>query len=53
MIYFARAKSDRVQLAEQEHEDIGWFGDENFENPKFSLTDQVKFYAKEALKRVN
>lgn len=53
MIYFAKAKSDKVQLAAQEHEDIRWFGEEDFENPEFSLTEQVKFYAKEALKRVN
>lgn len=53
MIYFARAKSDKVQLAEQEHEDIRWFGEEDLENPKFNLTEQMKFYTKEALKRVN
>jgi hypothetical protein len=37
----------------KERDDIRWFSEEDLENPEFELTDDIKFYAKEALKRAS
>jgi len=52
LTYFARAKSDTVKLAEQEHEDIRWFSEADLENQEFQIQKDIKFYAREAFKRV-
>ena len=52
LIYFAKAKSDKFILAEREHSDIRWFSKEDLDNPEFGVNEAVKFYSKEALKRV-
>ena len=51
LTYFARAKSDTVKLAEREHDDIRWFSESNLENPDFAIQEDIKFYAREAIKR--
>jgi 8-oxo-dGTP pyrophosphatase MutT (NUDIX family) len=51
LIYFLRAKTSAVRLAEQEHTEIRWLAKEQFNDPKFHLEESIKFYAKEALQR--
>ena len=51
LTYLARAKSSDVKLAKEEHEDIRWFAEEDLDNPEFHITDDIKFYVKEALRK--
>jgi len=51
MIYFARAVTDNVQLADAEHHGIRWFSPADLDEPAWGLLDSIRFYAKEALKR--
>jgi len=53
LIYFARAKSDKFKLAEDEHDDIRWFDAEKLNDQKYNILPIVQFYAKEALKRAS
>ena len=52
MIYFARVKSGEVTLNVEEHKDIQWLGEADFEKAQWSLSEPLKFYAKEALRKV-
>ncbi|HTA77735.1 MAG TPA: NUDIX domain-containing protein [bacterium] len=52
LIYFARVKSGEVRLNTEEHQDIQWLGENDFENPRWELTAPLKFYAREAIKKV-
>ena len=52
MAYFAKAKSDKIILNKEEHNDIRWFTKEDLENPEFDVTPAVKFYANEALRLI-
>lgn len=52
MIYFAKAKSDKVTLAEKEHNDIRWFTDAELDEPQYAIQDDIKFYAREGFWRV-
>lgn len=52
MVYFAKAKSDEVTLAEEEHDDIQWFTDEELDDRKYDIQDDIKFYAREGLRRI-
>ena len=49
LIYFAKAKSDKLIFNEKEHRTIRWFSKEDLERSEFNLSPAVKFYAKEAL----
>ena len=51
LVYFAKAKSNKLVLSEREHSDIRWFGKEDLDKPEFNLDEAVKFYAKEALSK--
>lgn len=53
MVYFVKAKSDKIQLADREHHEIKWFIEKELSNPKYNLQADVQFYAKEALKKVS
>lgn len=53
LYYVAKAKSDQVALNDKEHKDIRWFSKEDLDNSEFNLNEAVKFYATEALKKVN
>ncbi len=53
MIYFATSKTDKVKLAEQEHNDIRWFTKEDLEADKNDLLDNVVFYGKKALEHLS
>lgn len=52
MVYFAKVKSGEVKLNAEEHLDIQWLSEGDFEDPKWGLTKPLKFYAREALKKV-
>jgi len=52
MIYFARASTDDVRLADAEHDGIRWFLEEELDDPAWGLMDSIQFYSKEALRRV-
>jgi len=53
LCYFARTKSDKFNFNKEEHDDIRWFDKEDLDDLRFNLSSAVKFYAKEALSRVN
>lgn len=53
MIYFARAETERVTLAEAEHNDIRWFTLEEVASSDASIPDAVRFYATEAVRRLS
>lgn len=51
MVYFAKANSDKVTLAADEHHQIKWLSERDITNTKYNLLPNIQFYAKEALKR--
>jgi len=53
MIYFAKVKTGEVTLNVEEHQDIQWLGENDFEDVKWGLSAPLKFYAREALKRAS
>lgn len=52
MIYFARAKDDKVVLAKDEHDDIRWFNRGDLDMKEFNLSGAIQFYCKQALERI-
>src|SRR3989338_10289565 len=48
--YFAIAKTDKVKLAESEHNEIRWFSKKDIGDPKWQIIPAVQFYSREALK---
>ncbi len=52
IVYFARAKSDQVILAENEHNDIGWFSLKELDSDKLNLRPAIKFYGQKALEKI-
>ena len=50
--YFARAKSNQVKLAPDEHEQIKWFTEKELDDPQYKVPHAVKFIAKKALEAV-
>ena len=51
LVYFLRTETDAVRLAEEEHTEIRWFTEEEFNDPQFNLELSIKFYAREAIHR--
>lgn len=51
MIYFARAATNEIQLADAEHHGIRWFTEAELHDPAWGLLESVRFYAKEALRK--
>lgn len=51
LVYFAKAMSDEIRLAPDEHEQIRWFTEADLENSDFAILPDIKFYTKEALRR--
>jgi 8-oxo-dGTP pyrophosphatase MutT (NUDIX family) len=49
IVYFVRAKTDKVKLAEGEHQALRWFGKNELDVVAFALLPEVKFYAAQAL----
>lgn len=52
MVFFARVLSGKTTLNEEEHKAIRWFSESDLEDPKWELLENLRFYAKEALKKV-
>ncbi|HUO56656.1 MAG TPA: NUDIX domain-containing protein [bacterium] len=52
MVYFARVKAGQVTLNAEEHKDIRWMSEADLEDPKWGLYGNLKFYAREALRKV-
>lgn len=52
MIYFARARSERVELAEAEHNGIRWFSPAELADPAWGVPEAIRFYCAEALRRL-
>ena len=52
LVYFAKAKTDQIVLAPEEHHDIRWFTPAELDDPQYDLSPAIKFYAREALKAV-
>lgn len=52
LIYLFRAKTDKVKLAETEHNGIRWFSKDDLSDPKFDVKPTIKHYAMEAIKQV-
>jgi 8-oxo-dGTP pyrophosphatase MutT (NUDIX family) len=53
LCYFAKAKTDKIILNKKEHNRISWFNKKDLNDPKLKLDKVVKFYAKEALKKLS
>jgi 8-oxo-dGTP diphosphatase len=53
LMYFLKAKTNKVILEEAAHWAMEWIGEEDFENPKYNLDQGMKFYAREAIKKAN
>lgn len=52
LTYFVKAKSEKFTFNKEEHKAIKWFSKDDLEKKEFNLSPAVKFYAKEALKKV-
>ncbi len=50
LVYFAKAKSGKVKLAPEEHEQIRWFSKAELDDSFYKIQPDIKFYAGEALK---
>lgn len=50
--YFAKAKSNTVQLADDEHDEIRWFTLSELDEPRYNILPAIKFFAKDALRKV-
>lgn len=51
--YFAKTNSDKFVFNKEEHNEIRWFTKKELDKPEFNLAPDVKFYAKEALAKIN
>ncbi|HVM31804.1 MAG TPA: NUDIX domain-containing protein [bacterium] len=52
MVYFARVKGGEVTLNTEEHKDIQWLGETDLSEATWGLSEPLKFYAREALRKV-
>jgi len=53
LVYFARSNSDKLTLCEiEKSEGCKWFTLDELDDPKFQINDNVKMYAKSALKKL-
>ena len=52
LFYIAKATSDQFIHNKEEHDDIRWFSREDLDDPKYNISESLKFYAKEALNKV-
>jgi hypothetical protein len=52
MIYFARASTSVITLAEAEHHAIRWFTLRELGDPAWQVPEAIQFYAAEALRRL-
>ncbi|MFH0949458.1 MAG: NUDIX domain-containing protein [Candidatus Aenigmatarchaeota archaeon] len=53
LVYFARAKTDKLTLPETEKCDgCRWFTRKELDNPQYQLNDDIKMYARSALEKL-
>ena len=52
LVYFARAVDDQHVLS-NEHTDMRWLSDADLDSPHYDLSESVKFYCRQALKRAS
>ena len=52
LIYFAKVKGGKVTLNVDEHQDIQWLHENELDDPKWGLSDPLKFYAREAIRKI-
>ena len=52
LMYIATSKTDKVTLAENEHNEIRWFKKEELDDAKFGVPHEIVYYCKEAFKRL-
>lgn len=52
MVYFAKVRSGETTLNREEHHDIQWLSEKDLDDPEWGLSKPLKFYAREALRRV-
>src|SRR3989338_7100782 len=43
--YFAKSKTDKIKLSGEEHHDIKWINENEFDSPTYNLLPDIKFYA--------
>lgn len=48
-IYLGRSQTDKVKLAETEHNGIRWFTRQELADPKYKIGKFIRFYAEQAL----
>lgn len=53
MIYFATAATGDVRLASGEHNNIRWFTATELDDPKWAVPEAIRFYGREALRRLS
>ena len=53
LIYFAKVKAGKVTLNTEEHQDIQWLDKKELDDPKWGLSAPLKFYAREAIRKVS
>lgn len=51
LIYFARVKAGKVTLNVDEHQDIRWIEEKDFEDPQWALSKPIQFYARAAIQK--
>lgn len=49
LTYFARSSSRDARLSD-EHKELAWVADNDLDNDKYSLSEAIKFYCREAIK---
>lgn len=49
LVYFAKAKSSDVSLADKEHNEIRWFTKEELSNPQYAIGEYIRYYAEHAI----
>ncbi len=51
LVYFAKAKTDKVKLKQDEHHDIRWFSLEELNSPE--IKHNVKHFARKAIRKLS
>lgn len=49
LVYFARAKTDQVTLAPDEHHAIRWLSESDLDDPTYALSPSIIFFAMQAI----
>lgn len=54
MVYFAKSNTEKLVLSEEEKSDeCKWFTKEDLEDPKYQIGEQIKIYARAALRNLS